>query len=374
MNKQRNLKSIPWGVILRVAIGALIGGAGGIFIGIRLVQGQLTLLDLLVYALAILLAVFININIHEFGHYIFGKALGYRLLSYRIAFLAWNNESSRMKFSLMWNKGYGGLCAMLPPQGLPDSKHAWFYGGGLILNSVTGILFILMPLLIPGHSMLQGLSITTGVVALFLAILNFAPFISANNPTDGKILWSLMLKHSFADKLMEYNRLASQLAAGMRPRDIQVSPMAVNNPGLLDLMGVLYAYFHALDSGNHDEAGQLADILEKNLARFPVHMLPAIYYELCYTNCIKNNLKQASEYYQKAKKVLQRDRDVNGFRVKAYYEYYVTKNHGMALTLCQQGLAVAAKFAIPGQAQMEADLLRGLASKINQGDGYTGKP
>lgn len=356
-----------------MAIGALIGGAGGIFIVIRLAQGQLTLLDLLISALAILLAVFININIHEFGHYIFGKALGYRLLSYRIAFLAWNNENSRMRFSLMWNKGYGGLCAMMPPPGLPDAKHAWFYAGGLIMNTLSGLIFVLVPLLIPGYTVWQGFSITTGVVALLLAALNFAPFVSANNPTDGKILWSLILKQPFARQLMDYNRLAAQLAAGIRPRDIEVSLPGMSEPQLLDVVAVLYAYFHALDSGNHDEAAGLASTLEKHLDIFPAHMLPAIYYELCFTNCVGDNLQQAREYYQRAGTILQRDRDVNGLRVKAYYEYYVNKDHGKALTLCQQGLAVAAKFAIPGQALMEQDLLRELVGKINQGVGYIGQ-
>ncbi|MGB4176981.1 MAG: hypothetical protein WBK53_02990, partial [Halanaerobiales bacterium] len=55
-----------------------------------------TFLSALIY---IMLALFININIHELGHLVFGKLAGYKLISYRFSIFTWNNENGKMKLS-----------------------------------------------------------------------------------------------------------------------------------------------------------------------------------------------------------------------------------------------------------------------------------
>ncbi len=358
-NKKRP-KGKLWSTIIQLAIGLIIGIAGGIYLVEKFDRGELAPAQLAAFALLIFIAFFININIHEFGHYIFGKTLGYRLLSYRISIFSWNNENSKMTFSIIRNKGYGGLCAMLPPeQRLPNYQYALFFAGGLILNLHIGVLFMLLPLILSLPTLLANLATITGATALLLALLNFTPFSSGNNPTDGKILWSLFFKKPFARKLMEQHELVSQLSAGIRPRDIKMpQPPSGDNLELIDLALVLYLYFKAVDTPSPDEEiSSLAGVLESNLAAFPAHILPPIYYELCYVNCIMNNPEKARDCYHKAGKILQADKDINGLRVKAYYEYFVNNNPQAAFSLCQQGLSVADKFPIKGQGVMEKELL-----------------
>jgi len=356
----------PWRLLS--LIGVLLGIAGGIFIGPRLSLGELSPPRLLMLIVYLLVAGFININIHEFGHYIFGRIQGYKLVSYRISVLSWNYQNSKMKFSLMRNKGYGGLCAMIPPEKeLSNFKHGLFFAGGLLLNVLTGSLFLVAASMLSGPP--RDIIFLTGVIAIILATINSLPIISANNHSDGKILWGLILKKPFARKLIETIKVGTQLSAGIRPRDLQMSPPEIpDNPQVVDLMPVFYMYFKALDENSLEDIIHYAGLLEDNIEYLPSPVLPGIYYELCHTGCIATDETKARKYYQKAGKILQADKDINGLRVKAYYEYYINANPKSALMYIEDALAVADKFPIKGQGIMEVDLARTLKDLIISGD------
>ncbi|MTI95511.1 MAG: M50 family metallopeptidase [Firmicutes bacterium] len=356
-SKEKN-RGLPWQLLIALPVGAIAG---------FYLASRLSFTDFLWTALFIFIGLFVNINIHEIGHFLFGRLSGYQLISYRISIFAWNKENQRMKFSIMKSKGYGGLCAMMPPEKeLSNLQHGLFYAGGLIMNFLTGGLLVLASLTVWAEfSLLANFTLTTGIVAILLATLNFMPFVSENNPTDGKIIWSLILKKPFARKLMEINKAGAQLAAGVRPRDLQFTREELpESPLVVDLMAVLYAYFIALDADNRDDVLFYAGILEDNIHLFPAPMLPGIYYELCFTGCVFNNHSMARRYHRKAGKILQADKDVNGLRVKAYYEFYVSQNPEAAMGYVEAALAVADKFPIKGQAKMEADLVRELQKHI----------
>ena len=97
---------------------------------------------------------------------------------------------------------------------------------------------------------------------------------------------------------------------------------------------------------DQDTYQEAARILEENIALYPSYSLPGIYYEICFTACISGDEEKAREYYQKVRKTLEKDRDINGFRVKAYYEYYVNKDREKALAYAQSGLAVKDKYPL----------------------------
>ncbi len=358
---------------LTIVIQLVIGGAFGFFAGIYLVKrlfaNELSIIDLVQIVVFLYLSIFVNINIHELGHFFFGRLFGYSLISYRISMFTWNNENGRMRFKILKNKGYGGLCAMLPPkQELPSFKSCLFYAGGIIFNAAFGVVLLALVLLMPKlHSSLSSFMTITGGLSLILGLINFLPFVSENNPTDGKIIWSLILKKPFAKKLIEMNKMISQLSAGIRPRELSIAIDAdMENPQLLDVMTEVYQYFKSLDSFNIDEVICHAELLEKNLDAFPHHTRHSIYYELCYVSCITGNKEKAMLYYERAGKLLQGDKDINGLRVKAYYEYYILNNTKAALKLCENALAVADRYPIKGQGLMEKDLVLNLRSLISE--------
>lgn len=369
MEKTKEKEMKKWsGIIIQVVIGMIMGLLGSIY-AVDKLSSKWGMIAPILLILFVYIGIFVHINIHEFGHYIFGKIFGYKLISYRIGIFAWNHENGKMKLSIIKNNGYGGLCAMLPPEKeLEDYKEILFYAGGILLNILSGLLFIGVALIFPGFSeTIKSFFSLLGIVGLFLGILNLMSFFSGNNPTDGKIIWSKILKKPLADKMMILNKMIAQLSAGIRPRELNIDEsIDLDKAEIFDLMTIFYKYYKALDSNKLEDMKYNAKILEENIEAFPAHSLPGLYYELCYLACISGDEEKARKYYEKAGKILERDKDVNGFRVKASYEYYINKDLEVAAAYCDNALAVVNKFPIRGQALMEEDLVKVLKKEIEK--------
>lgn len=305
------------------------------------------------------------INIHEFGHFVFGMMYGYELLSYRIGFFSWNKENGKIKFRIIKNKGYSGLCMMIPKEETSVFKEVLFYASGILFNLLTGIITIVLSLLYINNQYLNIFLNLFGVISIFIGLLNLLPIMSSNNPSDGKIIWSLILKKPFAKELVIKKKILLELTSGIRPSQIDIPSINYNEISGITLQNIFIAYLKALDSNNLAEMIEYAKILEDNIDLYPTIALPGLLYELCYLGCITNDLNKAKTYYNRARNTLLKDKDVNGCRVKAYYEYYVNNDLNKALELCNDGLEVADKFPIKGQALVEQDLIKSLIDLIN---------
>ncbi|MBN4069367.1 MAG: hypothetical protein COA82_01790 [Alkaliphilus sp.] len=349
----------------------LVGGVLGLIIGVfdiltiieRMLGVRLDARFLLVSIVFFLISIFINTSIHEFGHFFIGKIFGYKLMAYSIGMLYWGNENGKMKFSIRKYKDYAGFCAMIAPdQDLPNYKHGLYFAGGIIFNAVSGLGFLMLAVHSPNISEVSFyFLIVLGIVALFFGAINLLPLSAGNTPLDGKIIWSLVLQKPFAKQLLQVNKITAQLAAGVRPRDLNIT--SVDNTSKLQLFDILAThvfYFKALDSGNIEKMHYYMNLLEKNIEDIPFHALTPIYYELCYIACISSDEEKARKYYEKAGEILQQDKDSNGLRIKAYYEYYINNNFKEAMELCENAIAVLEKFPIKGQKLMEKDLLENL--------------
>jgi len=313
------------------------------------------LLDYLFIGLAVMLC----INIHEFGHFVLGRLLGYQLFSYRILFLTWLNKNGKIKFSVRENKGFGGSCAMMPPEEkLPYYKHGLYYAGGIIFNILSALIFMIPGAVLhhPFGSM-NSFPRSFILISLLLGAFNLLPLTAGGRPSDGKMVWGFLLKKPYVEKYMGSKKAANQLSSGTRPNSLQlpVSPETAK-PGKIDMTLMLYRYFQALDSDDTAEAIDRAKTFEKNLHAFPLRLRTAVYYELCFIGCITEDKTKAELYYNKARKTLEKDMDDDGLRVKAYYAYYVNHNSTAALHLCESVAEVCEKCPMEGQAMMEKDL------------------
>ncbi|MHB8963991.1 MAG: M50 family metallopeptidase, partial [Saccharofermentanales bacterium] len=325
-----------------------------------------TVLVFLIGVLFLVITIFLHTSIHEFGHFIIGKMGGFQLLSYRILFLTWNYENGDIKFSVRKNVSYDGLCAMIPPAKSPSQAFMLlFYAAGVIVNLLASVVclaaLIFNPLMNPGIRLFLVVFAVTG---LFVVTLNSLPIIVKNTPTDGKIIWSVLLKNAFAQELMEFQKISLQLAAGVRPRELVMDSVLPVNLDSQSMMFLLHRYFKELDSDHLEGMVECCDLFEKNLDKIQHHMLTPFFYELCHTACVAGVHEKAVLQYDKAGQILQKDKDVNGMRVKAYYEYYAKNDIDAARAFATAGLAVVDKFPIKGQATMEKDLLEKLMAKI----------
>lgn len=345
---------------ISIALGILLGL---VIVGIVIVL-DIEPIKMIAFGLFMIISMFFIINIHEFGHYVFGKMAGYKLISFRIGPLCFTMENEKFKFMILKPKDYGGLCAMIPPkEEIKQYRHTIYYMGGILFNLISAIIGILISFYTDGYVKLFLMAFS--LISFFTGVLNALPIMSGNNPSDGMIIWSIILKKPFANDLLKLNRLLSELSHGVRPSKIEVEFDSDGDIDFANIYFLFYSYFKALDSKNYSKVDYYIDLLEKNIDSISEVMLPGIYYEICFNYCIKEDKINAKKYYLNAKEVLQKDRDLNGLRVKSYYEYYINENTQKSLEYANEALKVADKFPIKGQAIMEKELVKELIDKIS---------
>lgn len=346
------------GIVLFVAM-LLIGALFGVLISSLTISKSIPIWWMFV---SIFLSLFIIINIHEFGHFIIGKCLGYKLISYRISIFSFDFENGKMKLSIKKNKGYGGLCAMMP---YDDSmnKMAWYISGGILMNLLTGVLFILLGVLVPNmNDYLSSFFVAMGVISIFMFILNGIPLTKNNVVTDGTFLYNIILKKPYAKTLALLITSQTAVATGTRPRELDI---IINKDEEFNLPICLFAYYKAQDMQDTEKANELVNKLESNFHMTNAITAPGVCYEICYCACINGDIDKAKKYYNKCKKTITKDKDSNGMRAKAYYEYYINNDIDKAKKYCKQGLAVIDKYPIKGIALYEKDLLLKLQEKLS---------
>lgn len=356
--KLGHLAGIAVGLVVGVFLGVLISAMGLHFPFIQYsFAGFLTAVVVTMLAGCVLVT-----NLHELGHLFIGLCQGYRLLSYRMGPVCWEYENGRMVVRFRLNKGYSGLCAMLPPEG---GTGRWaqlcYYAGGILVNLLTGGLLMLWLRLGMGPLWLRDALTLIAVFSFVIGLVNLVPYLSAGNPTDGKVIWSLLLGKEDAKSYLAMMQASAQMAGGVRPRDLELPPALDRLP-----QGKLYRYYHYLDREELDQAWAVLTELEQKLDQFPSVALTGLYYELCFSACLREDIDKAKEWHERVRLALERDRDANGLRVRAYYTWYAEGDWTKARTLAQEGQAVVPVFPLRGSAEMEGELLRKLLALLNQ--------
>ncbi|MCI8538561.1 MAG: M50 family metallopeptidase [Oscillospiraceae bacterium] len=302
-------------------------------------------------------------NIHELGHLTAGLLQGYRLLSYRMGPVCWEYENGKMVIRFRLNKGYSGLCAMLPPKRRSGRlAHLYYYAGGILFNLLTAGLLMLWLRLGAGTLWLRDALTLIAFFSLAIGLVNLIPYFSQGNPTDGKMIWTLLAGKEEAKAYLALTQVSAQLASGVRPGRLKL-------PKSLDCLpqGKLFEYYFLLDRGELDQAWAALGELERTIDRFPSVGVTALYYELCFSACLREDIPKAKEWHERVQLTLDQDKDANGLRVRAYYAWYAEGDWAGARTLAQEGQAVLSVYPVQGQAEMEGELLRKLLDLLDQG-------
>src|SRR5690625_4281021 len=335
----------------------------GVYYGFSLID-DFTPENLLVFLLLIYVALFLIINIHEFGHFFFGKLLGYRLLMYQIGFLNFTYENGKMKFSFKKIKGFSGFCAMVPMKDtdMLDHKHVLFYSGGIIFNVATALVSLVALPFVSGIYV-QGFIYIFSSLSILLGLINLMPFKTAGNQlTDGKFIIGIFKNDEHIRALLTLQNQTTKLAAGIRPKELsfdQEELAGFDDPSLL-----LMQYLQAMTQSNAQEPNRPNERIINLLDDVSSIALPAYYYEMITAGILFDQPEWVDTYYPLAEKTLKRDRDVNGERVKAYYAWY-TENESQAKEHIEKARSVADKFPLQGQAKMELDLINRLERQMN---------
>ncbi len=139
-------------------------------------------------------AIYLDVIIHELGHWLFGSISGYRFVSFRIGSLTWiRRGDGRIHFKRMKLIGTGGQCLLSPPD-MKDGKFPvkLYNLGGCILNLLASSIMLTLFLLWGGEiTMLKLLLLAAALFGFVLALTNGIPMDTGMIANDGKNALSL---------------------------------------------------------------------------------------------------------------------------------------------------------------------------------------
>lgn len=188
MGKKRDFKRF-----IPILFFIIIGFFCGLFIGnTHLFEYTLTgsvfapLITLFILFIALMTALFIQIIIHESGHLIFGLISGYIFCSFRISSFMWVREDDKIRFRRYSLSSSGGQCLMTPPPMNNGSFPLVLYNlGGSILNTVSGIVFLILHLVFSENYIISDIMLLLSVTGFATAAMNGIPLNTEMISNDG---------------------------------------------------------------------------------------------------------------------------------------------------------------------------------------------
>ena len=142
--------------------------------------------------IALVIACFLQVIIHEGGHLVAGLLTGYKFVSFR--FLSWT--LIRKDGRLHWRKfnlaGTGGQCLLAPPdKPVEEIDTRWYNAGGVLANVITAALAIVLIWACGLPTWLDILLAMMALIGIFFALLNGIPMKMGGVANDGSNLFQL---------------------------------------------------------------------------------------------------------------------------------------------------------------------------------------
>lgn len=218
-------KKFNWAALL-LFLGSL---AVGVIFGLKL--GEMMVLDdlsfpqmlgkLVLYMVALMLALWMQTVIHEAGHLVFGLLTGYGFSSFRLGSLMVVRENGKLRLRKYKLAGTGGQCLMTPPEMVDGKMPFVLYNlGGCILNVASAVLAGIAWLLAPGTELLSVFLLGLAVMGLVLAAGNGIPIRMGLVQNDGKNAWDMYRRPEALRAFRAQLLIAGALAAGVRAKDM----------------------------------------------------------------------------------------------------------------------------------------------------------
>lgn len=378
MSKVKNKQKGKLGHILTMLIFMIVGGICGYWGGLLIVRGDKegkslgeSLLLIGCFLIFLLIGLYIQIIVHEGGHFIAGKMSGYKPVSFRIGKMMFVREKGKIqlkKFSIM---GTGGQCLMMPPAYNEGNYPSRLYNlGGVLANVIFSTLCVGIYLILRRQSHISLFFFMIALVGVAIAIVNGVPMQIGSFANDGLNALSLS-KDKEANKAfwlqLHINGVISQ---GTRFRDLPNEWFEFGEESdltnlLVCTRGVLRVNY-LLDKREFDEAKSLVEmLLEKATGLLGVHRN-----ELCcallFDEIMRGGEKEKIEelYTKEIKKYIKATSSYVSTRRLLYaYELLINKDEKAAKEQREAFEKVAKDYPYTAEIEAERELLAMIDAK-----------
>ncbi|MBQ8047871.1 MAG: hypothetical protein IJ196_08105 [Prevotella sp.] len=220
-NVLKNLTGLLAGFVIGLAIAVLIivlsGGDLAAFKSASDVESHRLLWAIVSSLLSLILAMMLNIMLHEAGHCLLGLLTGYRFVSYRVGSLTLlRDEQGRFHFRRYALAGTGGQCLMEPPARETGVPYLLYNAGGVLMNFMVamGSMLVLshhdLPMFWECFFMMMVMA------GLLMGLTNAIPFSKSYINNDGRNILALWRHPELRKDFESQLRMAAKLTYGKR--------------------------------------------------------------------------------------------------------------------------------------------------------------
>lgn len=210
------------GMLILLAGSAGAGVLGGMYID-RLTGGDESMFFICLGAAmaGLLLAMPVQIVLHEAGHLVFGLRTGYQFVSFNVMGIIWQKgEDGKIRRSRLKIAGAGGQCLMAPPEYNDGNFPFTLYNlGGVLINLITAVLFALLAAFIP-WAPVKLLMMMETFIGVFFALTNGLPIPVAALQNDGKNLLCIRRDGEARRAFWLQMAVAAEIARGRRLKEM----------------------------------------------------------------------------------------------------------------------------------------------------------
>ena len=169
----------------------------------------------------IVISFFLSMLIHELGHLLMGKLMGFKLIEIKVWFLSFSRIDNESKNSLQFKfktiLSFSGFTFMNPSE-IDNfiARQIIFLSGGILFNLLAILIVTLYySSIIVSNSLFQSFLIIFAFLQLFLIIINTFPLHSNDNLFDGRKIFNIFVNEPFKNSLI----IDSLNIKGIRPKE-----------------------------------------------------------------------------------------------------------------------------------------------------------
>jgi hypothetical protein len=340
-------------------------------------------LNLVIIIVGLLVSMFLLVLVHETGHLFAALCFGFNVSQVRIWPLLFARENNKWRLRFVWSRRIpaGYVQANLFERGLRRFPMAIFVCCGPLANLLVALACLFFAIEFNGKlaatdvqrdylvewiadwfSPDNELSRWLNLVAFQFLIFGFGSFVpyqKKRSLTDGAVLLGVIDGRGLNRDLI-LQRLATQLVAGTRPRDLNAplveQMLALRLGDDSDVLANLYGYYHAIDLGAIDRAGKLISLAIDQQAGYPPERRSWLYLEAAfYYAWIRKKPVIARSWLNQA---MPGQAEAQAWCRAESAILDAERKFEVAVKRAEEGLAAAAKSADPGGVKLEIDLLK----------------
>ena len=228
MGHKGKKKKLQWqqyiGIIIFMFVGAACGYLITMYVDLNDVAEQTFSKNLISMGLLFIfmyVGIFLQIIIHEGGHWFFGKMSGYKFSSFRIGSFMWIKEDDKIRFRRFNIAGTGGQCLMEPPE-LKDGKiPVILYNlGGSLMNVIASIVFLILHYVFLPAAYVPIILLMFSVIGFGIALMNGIPMRMGMVDNDGYNAWVLTHNKDAMRAFWIQMKANEQISKGIRLKDM----------------------------------------------------------------------------------------------------------------------------------------------------------